>query len=141
MVKSERIEKSALMPYIKQKPNKRIFGTRFHLGLYNLSNLKKENWFHKWLREIGEEPVIFDPYATAKSKDQIKSYVASKGYFDGKVSDTITTEKQKTDVYYNVDLLPPYTIRNIYNDIADSNIKKALSFRFNELCYRKRKTI
>jgi outer membrane protein assembly factor BamA len=116
------------MPYIKQHPNKKIFGTRFHLGLYNLSNLKKENWFHKWLREIGEEPVIFDPYATAKSKDQIKSYVASKGYFDGKVSDTITTEKQKTDVYYTVDLLPPYTIRNIYNDIPDSNIKKLYLF-------------
>jgi hypothetical protein len=125
---SERIKKSDLLPYIKQQPNKRIFGTRFHLGLYNLSNLEKENWFHKWLREIGEEPVIFDPYSTIKSKDQIKSYVASKGYFDGQVSDTIVTAKQKTDVYYNVNLLPPYTIRNIYNEIADSNIKKLYVF-------------
>jgi hypothetical protein len=127
-VNSERIQKSALMPYIKQQPNKKIFGTRFHLGLYNLSNLEKENWFHKWLREIGEEPVIFDPYATVKSKEQIKSYVASKGYFDGEVSDTIYTAKQKTDVYFKIDLLPPYTIRNIYNDIADSNIKKLYLF-------------
>jgi hypothetical protein len=127
-VSNERIQKSALKPYIKQQPNKKIFGARFHLGLYNLSNLQKENWFHKWLRDIGEEPVIFDPYATAKSKNQIKSYVASKGYFDGQVSDTIKTEKQKTDVFYKVDLLPPYTIRNIYNDIADSNIKKLYLF-------------
>ena len=127
-VSNERIQKSALKPYIKQQPNKKIFGARFHLGLYNLSNLQKENWFHKWLRDIGEEPVIFDPYATIKSKNQIKSYVASKGYFDGQVSDTIKTEKQKTDVFYKVDLLPPYTIRNIYNDIADSNIKKLYLF-------------
>jgi hypothetical protein len=127
-VSNERIQKSALTPYIKQQPNKKIFGARFHLGLYNLSNLQKENWFHKWLRDIGEEPVIFDPYATTKSKNQIKSYVASKGYFDGHISDTIKTEKQKTDVYYKVDLLPPYTIRNIYNDIADSNIKKLYLF-------------
>lgn len=128
IVTNERIQKSALTPYIKQQPNKKIFGARFHLGLYNLSNLKKENWFHKWLRDIGEEPVIFDPYATTKSKNQIKSYVASKGYFDGQVSDTIKTEKQKTDVFYKIDLLPPYTIRNIYNDIADSNIKKLYLF-------------
>jgi outer membrane protein assembly factor BamA len=127
-INRDRIQKSALMHYIKQQPNKKIFGTRFHLGLYNLSNIEKDNWFHKWLREIGEEPVIFDPYATAKSKEQIKSYVASKGYFDGQVSDSIYTAKQKTDVYFNVDLLPPYTIRKIYNDIADSNIKKLYLF-------------
>ncbi len=127
-ISNERIQKSALIPYIKQHPNKKIFGARFHLGLYNLSNLEKENWFHKWLRGIGEEPVIFDPYATTKSKDQIKSYVASKGYFDGQVTETITTLKQKTDVYYNVELKPPYTIRNIYNEIADSNVKKLYLF-------------
>jgi outer membrane protein assembly factor BamA len=127
-VSNERIQKSALIPYIKQKPNKKIFGARFHLGLYNLSNLNKENWFHKWLRDIGEEPVIFDPDATTKSKDQIRSYVSSKGYFDGQVSETITTVKQKTDVYYNVDLTRPYTVHNIYNEIADSNVRKLYLF-------------
>jgi hypothetical protein len=125
---NEGIQKSALKPYIKQQPNKRIFGTRFYLGLYNLSKIDKENWFNKWLRNIGEEPVIFDTNATVKTKDQIKSYVASKGYFDSQVSETITTIKQKTDVYYNIDLLPPYTIRHIYNEIADTNIKKLYVF-------------
>ncbi len=124
----EGLQKSALKPYIKQQPNKKIFGTRFHLGLYNLSKIDKENWFNKWLRNIGEEPVIFDPYATNKSKDQLRSYVASKGYFDGKVSETVETIKRKTDVYYNVELQPPYTIRHIYNDIADTNIKKLYLF-------------
>ncbi len=127
-VNSERIQKNDLTPYIRQQPNKKIFGARFHLGLYNLSNLEKQNWFHKWLREIGEEPVIFDPFATVKSKDQIRSYVASKGYFDAQVSDTSTTSRQKTDVYYKIDLLSPYTVRNIYNDIADSNVKKLYLF-------------
>jgi hypothetical protein len=127
-VNGERIQKSDLVPYIKQKPNKKIFGARFHLGLYNLSNIEKNRWPHKWLREIGEEPVIFDPYATAKSKAQIKSYIASKGYFDGHVSDTVETAKRKSDVFYKVELLAPYTIRNIYTEIADSNIKKLYNF-------------
>jgi len=63
------INKSDLLPYIKQKPNKKIFGARFHLGLYNLSNLEKEKWPHAWLRNIGEEPVIYDKYATEKSSE------------------------------------------------------------------------
>jgi len=124
LISNEKLPKSELLPYIKQKPNKRIFGARFHLGLYNLSNLEKTNWFQKWLRNIGEEPVIFDSYAAGKSATQLKSFIASKGYFDSQVSESVTTEKQKTDVFYKIDLKQPYTIRNIYNEIADSNIRK-----------------
>ncbi|MCX6325322.1 MAG: BamA/TamA family outer membrane protein [Bacteroidia bacterium] len=128
IINKEGVKKSDLLPYIKQNPNKRIFSTRFYLGLYNLSNIKKEKWPHNWLRNIGEEPVIFDPYATTKTKGQIKSYVASKGYFDGQVMETIETAHKKSEVFYNVDLLPPYTIHNLYYEIADSNIQKLCYF-------------
>ena len=127
-VNKEGVKKNDLVPYIKQNPNKRIFGARFYLGLYNLSNINKEKWPHNWLRNIGEEPVIYDPDAMTKTKEQMKSYVASKGYFDGRVTDTVVTAGRKTDVFYNVDLLRPYTIRNLTYEIADSNIKKLCFF-------------
>lgn len=127
IVNKERVNKSDLEPYIKQQPNKRIFGTRFYLGLYNLSNINKEKWPHNWLRKIGEEPVIFDPYSTVQSKQEIQSYVASKGYFDGKVTDSVKTEVRRSDVYYKVNLLPAYTIRNLTYEIEDTLIK--------QLCY------
>lgn len=128
VVNSEAIKKSDLLPYIKQKPNEKIFGTRFYLGLYNMSNINKVRWPHKWLRDIGEEPVIFDNYSTVKSIEQIKSYVAAKGYFDGKVTDTVETANRRSDVYYSVNLLQPYTIRNLSFEIADSNIQKLFNF-------------
>jgi outer membrane protein assembly factor BamA len=124
IINKEGIKKADLMPYVKQKPNKRIFGAKFHLGLYNLSNLEKTRWPHSWLREIGEEPVIFDPYATEKSREQIQSYVASKGYFDSQVMETIETANRKSKVYYNVDLKTPYTIRNLRYQIDDTTIRK-----------------
>ena len=127
-INKEGIKKNDLIPYIKQVPNKRIFGARFHLGLYNLSNINKRKWPHAWLRNIGEEPVIYDPSFTKKSKEQIKSYVFSKGYFDGKVTDTVKTANKKSDVLYNVDLIRPYTIRNLTYEIADSNIKNLCFF-------------
>ncbi len=123
VINREGIKKSDLLPYIKQKPNKRIFGAKFHLGLYNLSNIRKEKWPHSWLREIGEEPVIFDPDATARTVEQIKSYASSKGYFDNKVTETIETANRKSKVYYNVDLKPPYTIRRLTYEISDTNIR------------------
>ena len=127
-VNTEGVKPADLEPYLKQKPNKKIFGSRFHLGLYNLSNIEKQKGIHNWLRKIGEEPVIFDPYAATKSVAQIESYVSSKGYFDGTVSETVETAKGKSSVYYKVDLNTPYTIRNITYEIADSNLQKLFTF-------------
>jgi hypothetical protein len=128
IINREGIKKESILPFIKQKPNKRIFYVKFYLGLYNLSNIKKDKWPHTWLRNIGEEPVIFDPYATEKSKEQIQSYIASKGYFDSHVMETIETENRKTKVFFNIDLNTPYTIKNIYYEIADTNIRKLFYF-------------
>ncbi|MBK7133841.1 MAG: hypothetical protein IPH69_13775 [Bacteroidales bacterium] len=128
VVNNDGVKKANLEPYIRQKPNKRIFGSRFYLGLYNLSNINKEKWPHSWLREIGEEPAIFDISATERTKNQIQSYVASKGFFDGKVTDTIETSDRRSEVTYNVELTTPYTIRNLIYEIADSNIQKFCYF-------------
>lgn len=127
-ISKEELNKTNLLPYIKQKPNKRIFGTRFHLWLYNLSDLKKEKWPHGWLRKIGEEPVIYDKFATEKSREQLQDYISSKGYFDSNVTDSVKTTKRKADVYYNIHLKPPYTIRNIYYDFADTTIQNLFYF-------------
>jgi outer membrane protein assembly factor BamA len=128
VLNKEGVKKSDLLPYIKQKPNKQIFGTKFYLGLYNLSNINKNKWPHKWLREIGEEPVIFDNNASEVTKTQMKSYLASKGFFDANVTDTIDIENRKSKVSYNVNLQAPYTIRNLKYEIADSNIRKLCYF-------------
>ncbi len=127
-INKEDIKKSQLEPFIKQKPNKRIFGSRFYLGLYNLSNINKTKWPNGWLRQIGEAPVIFDPSAAEKTTDQIKTYVASKGYFDGRVEDSLKTEDRKTKVVYNINLLPAYTVRNLYYEITDTNLTKLVYF-------------
>ena len=122
IINTDSVKKSEILPYIKQKPNKRILGMRFHLAMYDLSNINKDRWPHNWLRNIGEEPVIFDPTATSKSKDQIKTYLSSKGYFDGSVMETIETANRRSKVYYNIDLKPAYTVNNIFYDIADTGL-------------------
>jgi hypothetical protein len=128
IINTDSIKRSEILPLIKQKPNKRIFGVRFHLGLYDLSNIKKEKWPHTWLRNIGEEPMIFDPYATTKSKDQIKVYLTSKGYFDGLVTETIMTSNRRSKVYYNIDARQAYTIRNLLYEVADTGLTKIIEF-------------
>lgn len=127
-VNKEGIKKTDLLPYLKQVPNKQIFGSRFYLGLYNLSNINKDKWPHNWLRNIGEAPVIFDQFSATKARDQMKTFVNSKGYFDAVVTDSVKTVNKKSDVFYNLTLKRPYDIRNISYEIADSNIRKLCYF-------------
>ncbi len=114
------ISKTAMKPYIKQLPNKRIFGSRFHLGLFNLSDIEKERWPHGWLRKIGEEPVIFDSISATRSKAQIESYLGSKGYFNAEVEETAAIDKKEAEVFYMITPGTPYTIRDIMYEIEDS---------------------
>ena len=120
------VKKSDLVPYIKQVPNKRIFGTRFHLGLYNLSNLEKDGWPHGWLRNIGEEPVVFDPFATTKTAEQLDNYLFYKGYFNADVTADLSTRKKRTNVVYNIDSHQPYKIRDIRYQVEDTSIRKLI---------------
>ena len=124
----EGLNKTDLSPYIKQKPNKKIFGARFHLWLFNLSNIEKTKWPHGWLRRIGEEPVIFDSFSKDQSRQQLEDFIASKGYFDSDVTDSVMTQKRKSDVFYNVNLKSPYTIRNIFHEIDDTTIRALFNF-------------
>lgn len=122
-VSDKSVKTETLKTYIKQKPNKRIFGwIRFHLGLYNFSNIKKEKGIHKFLRKIGEEPVIYDPYLTEKSLNQLDIYMKNKGYYNAKISDSVYFKGKKANVYYYIEPGKPYIIRDIAYSIKDTGI-------------------
>ncbi len=127
-ITGDEVTRGELRPFIRQQPNKRIFGSRFHLGLYNWSNLDKERWPHGWLRNIGEEPVIFDIYSTSRSKEQLLLYLRSKGYFDAAVYETIETAKKRSKVYYRVDTSTPYIIRDFNYEIEDPALVPLIEF-------------
>ncbi len=122
------VKMSDVETLLKQKPNKRIFGARFHLGLYNLSNIEKERWPHSWLRNIGEEPVVFDADGTQRSIQQIKTYLDSKGYFKSKVDETIELSKGRAKVYYNVETGTPYIISSLKYEVEDTTLMPLINF-------------
>ena len=73
------LSKESFLPFIKQKPNRKILGLfRFHLGVYNLGSAGKNKKFNRWLKSIGEEPVVLDSELTDRSKQQINLYLSKK---------------------------------------------------------------
>lgn len=122
-IDNNKVRKSDIEPYIRQQPNKKIFGARFYLGLYNMSDIEKDRWPHGWLRDIGEEPVIYDPFSAGKSAEQLENYLFSKGYFNAEVSTDVFSRKQKTDITYRIRTNEAYRIRDVIYDIKDENIR------------------
>ena len=99
---------------IRQRPNTRILGTvRFHLGLYNLSGRDGEKRFNRWLRRIGEEPVIYDSTLVDRSAEQIRLYLKNAGFYNSVVRDTVVFRRKRATVSYAVETGPRTVIREV----------------------------
>lgn len=123
IIESE-ISKQEIKNYVKQKPNKRILGIRFHLRLYNLSNPNKDNGFNNWLRKIGEPPVILDEMMKDRTASQFEQYFFNNGYFTVEVKDTSLFKGRSAKNIYTIYANDPYSIRRKEYLLEDTSISK-----------------
>ena len=121
---NKKIDKAELKSCVRQKPNKKILGMRFYLGLYNLADIKKNKGISKRLKDMGEEPVIFDQGSTQMSVNQLRNYLVSKGYMNAEVDDTVIYKKRKAEVTYHVRAKTPYHIRSLKYFFEDTSIQR-----------------
>jgi len=146
-IENKKVDSDELKTYIKQKPNRKVLGIRFHLGIYNIASKGKEGRLKRWLKSaIGEPPVILDTMLTQNSVKQIKLYLHDKGYFNATVCKKILFRKKTADVTYLVNTSTPYTTHNINYvvkdptmqflilvDSSNSNIKKGKNYDIDNL--------
>ncbi len=121
---SKKINQEELVTYVKQKPNKKILGLKFHLSVYNVSREKKDNWWNRWLRTIGEEPVVLDEFLTKKTSSQLELYLHNKGYYNGEVKDTTLYKKKKAKIIYSLELHEPYLINIVSYKFEDTTLMR-----------------
>lgn len=115
---------STLEPYLKQKPNTYfLFGWNPFLNIYNWSNGKNNGW-DRFVKKIGQEPVIFDPDLVEKSVENIGNHLVYQGYYDSKIKSNIDTKNKKTVVDYDITLGNQYIIDSISFNITDKNLAK-----------------
>ncbi len=134
------IKAGDIEPFLRQKPNKRIIGFRFHLRMYNTANPYKYKGINKWLKTIGEEPIILDTFLTSQGKKNINLYLISKGYYHSKVNDTTIYKGKKADVIYSIKLGAPYKIKDLKYVVEDTSIYHLiLKDSVNSLVNRRKK--
>lgn len=121
--------KAELSQYLKQTPNFKSFGIyRFKLSLYNISGSDSTKKINRFVRKIGESPVVYDEDLTNRSSIEIKRYLQNKGYVNASVEWDVNFDKKRAEVTYHVNGGKPYRINNyvlsIKNDTILSILKK-----------------
>ena len=99
---------------LRPKPNQTIANIRFKLWFYYKGGEDPKKGFKKFLKyKVGEKPVFYNPGIPALVSDIMQNRLHNLGYFDARVSYSVTTEDQKTSIHYTTTVSRPYTINQV----------------------------
>ena len=118
-------EGTDLINFLRQQPNHKVLGfARLRLATYSLSGRDSAKWYNRWLRNLGQAPVIYDSLLTELSARQLRQAVINRGYMDASVTvDTVMDARRKrARVTYNITPGPPRVISTFDYEIDDPGI-------------------
>lgn len=118
-----------LKAYIRQKGNSKWFSLfKIPLGTYALSGKDSTKWINKKLRDLGEDPVLFDSLQTAMTCSDLENVLHGLGYLRATVDYNLDfKKKKKVVVVYNLHPGPLYHISSVSYDIQDDKIAEFLN--------------
>lgn len=126
---SSRVTSAELTDYLRQSPNNKVLGfAKLQLSTYSLSGKDSTKWYNKWLRKLGQPPVIYNDNLTQASVRQLRQALVNKGYINAQVeADTLHgSNRKKIKVEYHLQPGNPHYIGSINYDIADNTIDSLL---------------
>ena len=116
-----------LEDYVQQMPNRNfLFIRKSGLRIYSLSGRDDTRWRNRFIRRLGEPPVIFSVRSMRESERQLAQRMQNRGYLDAEVSADTVLRRKRANVTYQIRANQPYTIRNYEVNITDSVILSML---------------
>lgn len=124
---------SSMEGYIRQHPNSKWFSLfKAPLGIYCLSGKDSTKRINRFIRKLGEEPVIYDEEIARKTQSDILSAVHNLGYLNASV-DLITQKKQhNTKLIYYINPGKRYKVKSIEKEIGDAAVDTLLKANENQ---------
>lgn len=124
---NKEIKPSDMRLYVRQNPNSKWFSTiKTQLYVYNWSGRDSTKWFNRFLRKIGDAPVIYNESDAIRSQEEIAKAVQNLGYMGASVKRTTKTKKKKLKLFYKITSGKPYIVRTLKYDISDKKIAEYL---------------
>lgn len=128
-IKSDKSElKTApLAGYVSQHPNNEWFSlVKVPLHIYSLSGRDSTNRFNRFLRRLGEAPVIYDSILAQKTRLNIQNAVQNMGYLNAEVELLEVPKGNRIGIMYYVMPHQRYKVRELRTDIRDTAIARQM---------------
>lgn len=121
------VSETELYNFLRQTPNHKVLGfAKLQLATYSLSGRDTTRWYNRWLRRVGQAPVIYDPDLTEASCRQLQLALVNSGYLDARVvADTVRHDgRKRIDVRYRIVAGEPHRIAAMNYNIADRAVRR-----------------
>lgn len=133
-------DETEMTTYLRQLPNhKMLWSTKFRLGVYNMSGSDTTKWWNRWIRKLGEPPVLYDSVLTTNGKDQLLKAMVNKGFLDSKVivDTTRNDHDRKIKVKYILNPGKPHIVNSINYIFPDSSFRTLVMRDSNKFVVKK----
>lgn len=124
---SDILRKQGMMSYVRQRPNNRVLHmSRLRLGLYNLSGNDSTKWWNKWVRKLGEAPVIYSKRSMESDSLQLLRAMNNCGFLGAGVMVDSTFDKRhkKIRLEYNLQAGVPHLIDTVLYEFPDDTMRR-----------------
>lgn len=118
----------SLQGFVRQRPNTRWFSAvPVPLSVYCLSGTDNTRRFNRFLRRLGEAPVIYDSTMSRRTCINMEQAVRSMGYLNAWVKRDERVRRNRLRLRYEVHPGERYRVRNLEVDIQDTALEHRLA--------------
>lgn len=121
------LNRQEMMTYVRQRPNNRMLHmARLRLGLYNMSGNDSTKWWNKWVRKLGEAPVIYSRESMESDSTQLLRAMQNAGYLGASVSVDSTFDKRRRKIKLNYGLHPgtPHVVDTVIYEFPNDTLRQ-----------------
>lgn len=130
VVSDTKLDDTDLNDYVQQTPNNYFLGLgRMKLAFYSASDTASQSAGNRWLRRIGEPPVIYEPEKQAYTEEELRKEMFNNGYLNAEVSSELKVKNRQATVTYHVKGHEAHHIRHYMVTIPDSAAAELLNSR------------
>ncbi len=118
-----------MLSFVRQRPNNKFFQlARIRLGVYNMSGNDSASKWNKWIRKLGEPPVIFDPAAAETDASQLLKAMNNAGFLHAsvRIDSFPNPEKKRTKLRYVLDPGARHRIGTLTYEFPNDTIRDIL---------------
>ena len=116
------IIKAVALASIRPKPNSSYLGMHPQLWLYLSAGENPKSKFKKWLKKIGEAPVLMTNVSPGVTDAVIDAKLFNMGIFNSYTEFKVIEKKHSASVIYTSHIHKPYTVKNFTYDISDDSL-------------------